>query len=71
MKPFPSRVRKPPLIIDGPEGELSRRIAPLGRSSHVPGEMVLEELEQEALEAKKSLWADPQAVLPWEWRKGK
>jgi endonuclease YncB( thermonuclease family) len=33
--------------------------------------MVLEELEQEAPEAKKGLWADPQPVPPWQWRKGK
>jgi endonuclease YncB( thermonuclease family) len=33
--------------------------------------MVLEGLEHEALEAKKGLWADPQAALPWEWRKRK
>jgi micrococcal nuclease len=30
---------------------------------------VLEELEKKAREAKKGLWADPQPVPPWEWRK--
>jgi hypothetical protein len=30
---------------------------------------VLEGLEKEASEAKKGLWADPQPVPPWEWRK--
>ena len=29
----------------------------------------MEELEREARETKKCLWADPQTVPPWEWRK--
>jgi len=35
------------------------------------GNTVLEGLENEVREAKKSLWADPQPVPPWEWRKRK
>lgn len=29
----------------------------------------LEKLETEAIEAGRGLWADPQPVPPWEWRK--
>ena len=31
----------------------------------------LEQLEREARKAKKGLWVDPNAVAPWQWRRGK
>jgi len=36
---------------------------------YAPGDMVLKSLEKRARDAKKGLWADPQPMLPWEWRK--
>ena len=36
---------------------------------YAPGNTALEGLETEAREARKGLWADPQPVPPWEWRK--
>ena len=36
-----------------------------------PRDTVLEGLEKTAREAKKGVWADPQSVPPWEWRKRK
>ena len=36
---------------------------------YAPGDTVLERLESEAREARKGLWADPQPLPPWEWRK--
>jgi endonuclease YncB( thermonuclease family) len=36
---------------------------------HASGDAVLEELEKAAQKERKGLWADPQPVPPWEWRK--
>ena len=38
---------------------------------YAPGDTVLEQLEHEAREAKRGLWADANAVSSWEWRSGK
>jgi len=38
---------------------------------YAPGDAVLEQLEKAAREAKKGLWADPQSVPPWVYRKAR
>jgi endonuclease YncB( thermonuclease family) len=38
---------------------------------YAPGNTVLERLDKDAREARERLWADPQPVPPWEWRKRK
>jgi endonuclease YncB( thermonuclease family) len=36
---------------------------------YAPGNTVREQLGKDATEGKKGLWADPQPLPPWEWRK--
>jgi micrococcal nuclease len=36
---------------------------------YAPGDTALEELEKEAREAKRGLWADPQPIPSWVYRK--
>lgn len=36
---------------------------------YAPHDTALEQLEREASEAKRGLWADPDPIAPWEWRK--
>jgi endonuclease YncB( thermonuclease family) len=38
---------------------------------YAPGDAVLEALETEAREGRKGLWADPQPVPPWVYRKAR
>jgi endonuclease YncB( thermonuclease family) len=38
---------------------------------YAPGNAVLEGLEAKVREGRNGLWADPQLVPPWEWRKRK
>ena len=37
--------------------------------NYAPADTVLERLESEARAELKGVWADPQPVPPWEWRK--
>jgi endonuclease YncB( thermonuclease family) len=36
---------------------------------YAPDDTTLEKLETEAIEEGRGLWADPEPVPPWEWRK--
>src|SRR6266852_7867803 len=38
---------------------------------YAPKDIALAQLEAEAKAARRGLWQDPQAVPPWEWRRGK
>jgi endonuclease YncB( thermonuclease family) len=38
---------------------------------YAPGDTVLKGLEKNVRTGRKGLWADPQPVPPWEWRKRK
>jgi endonuclease YncB( thermonuclease family) len=38
---------------------------------YAAGDTVLEGFENKAREARKGLWADPQPVPPWEWRRSR
>lgn len=38
---------------------------------YAPRDTVLEQLETDAREGRKGLWADPQPMPSWEWRKRK
>lgn len=51
--------------------ELVREGACWWYRKYAPGDKVLQGLEKYAREKRKGLWADAQAVTPWEWRKRK
>ena len=56
-----------------PDGNVNQELVKQGwcwrYRKYAPGDTVLKELENEAREARKGLWADPQPMPPWEWRK--
>ncbi len=35
---------------------------------YAPGNETLQQLEREARDAKRGLWAEPELIPPWEWR---
>jgi endonuclease YncB( thermonuclease family) len=56
-----------------PDGNVNQELVKQGwwwwYRKYAPGDTVLEGLEKAAREARKGLWADPQPVPLWEWRK--
>jgi endonuclease YncB( thermonuclease family) len=57
------------LLLDGTNVNQTLVEAGWWYRKYASGDTVLEGLEKEARRAKKGLWADPQPVPPWEWRK--
>ena len=57
------------LLLDGTN--LNQKLVRQGwwYRKYAPGDTVLEGLERDAQESRSGLWADPELVLPWEWRK--
>ena len=57
-----------------PDGRiLNRELVAAGLAwwyrKYAPRDTILESLEQEARRAKRGLWADPNPIPPWSWRK--
>ena len=52
---------------------LNRELVKAGYSwwyrRYAPNDRVLEKLELEAREIRRGLWADPNPIPPWEWRR--
>jgi endonuclease YncB( thermonuclease family) len=63
-----------PLVLDGDITSANHSLGNDGwcwwYRKYAPGDMVLEGLESEARAGQIGVWADPQPVPPWEWRKG-
>jgi micrococcal nuclease len=63
-------------VILGPDGaNLNQSLVKNGYAwwyrQYAPNDLTLKQLEWEAREAKRGLWAEPKtAIAPWEWRKG-
>jgi endonuclease YncB( thermonuclease family) len=62
-----------PLVLDGDITSANHSLVEDGwfwwYRKYAPESTVLEGLESEAREGRKRLWADPQPVPPWVWRR--
>ncbi len=56
-----------------PDGNVNQKLVEQGwcwwYRKYAPRDTTLKRLEAGAREGRKGLWADPQPMPPWEWRK--